>query len=218
MKAARARFPDVPQITFSLAITLSQAKKHTEAMTAFAEAQADAQLSHQEMLDAGFYFQYGAAAEQAGLIAKATELLRESIRLAPSTAAQAYNYLGYIWVDRGMNMEEAGEMIRKALEIDPDNAAYLDSLGWCYFKQGKPEEALTQLLRAADGMPEGDSVVYDHIGDTYHLLGKNAEAMNYWQKALALEDASGKIAEKIEAAKQKVTQKTTPRAELPVAQ
>ncbi len=221
MKGAHARFPNVPQITFSLAITLSQAKKHTESMTAFAEAQADAELSNQEMLDASFYFQYGAAAEQAGLMEKATELLNESIRLAPSTAAQAYNYLGYMWVDRGMNMEEAGEKIRKALEIDPDNAAYLDSLGWYYFKIGKPEEALTQLLRAADGMPEGDSVVYDHIGDTYHLLGKNAEAMNYWQKAMALEDASDKIAEKIEAAKQKLTQsqKATPPAEqLPAAQ
>ncbi|MEO8351776.1 MAG: tetratricopeptide repeat protein [Chthoniobacteraceae bacterium] len=221
MKAARARFPNVPQITFSLAITLSQAKKHTEAMTAFAVAQADAELSNQELLDSSFYFQYGAAAEQAGLMEKAADMLRESIRLAPNSAAQAYNYLGYMWADRGMNMDEAGEMIRKALELDPDNAAYLDSLGWYYFKVGKPDEALTQLLRAADGMQEGDPVVYDHIGDTYHLLGKNAEAMNYWQKAMALDDASDKIAEKIEAAKQKLTQtqKTTPPIEqLPAAQ
>jgi tetratricopeptide (TPR) repeat protein len=116
MRTARGKFPDVPQIIFSLAVTLSQAKKHTEAMTAFAEAQAEAEQNNQELLTGTFYFQYGAAAEQAGLVDKATELLRESIRLDPAVAAEAYNYIGYMWVDRDMNLEEAGEMIKKALE------------------------------------------------------------------------------------------------------
>lgn len=210
MKAARARFPDIPQITFTLAITLSQAKKHTEAMTAFAEARADAELRQPDMLDPGFYFQYGAAAEQAGLMDKAAELMRESIRLDPGKAAQAYNYLGYMWVDKGMNLEEAGGMIRKALEMDPGNEAYLDSLGWYYFKTGRPEQALTELLRAAEAMKEGDPVVYDHIGDAYQALGQTTEALSYWQKAIPLEGADEKIAGKIEAAKQQAAQKAEP--------
>jgi len=209
MRQARAKFPDVPQIGISLAVTLSQAKRHTESMTAFAEAQADAEQNHTELLNAAFYFQYGAAAEQAGLIDKAGELLRECIRLDPANSAQASNYLGYMWADRDMNLEEAGALIKKAIEQDPDNGAYLDSLGWFYFKKGDPERALKELTRALENLKEEDPVVYDHLGDASHALGRVAEAMNFWQKSLALEDAP-KVREKLEAAKQKVTKSTTP--------
>jgi tetratricopeptide (TPR) repeat protein len=206
MRQARAKFPDVPEITFSLAVTLSQAKRHTDAMTAFAEALADAENSHEEMLTAGFYFRYGAAAEQAGLYDKAAELFRESIRLDPADAAEAYNYMGYMWVEHDMHLEEGGEMIKKALELVPDNGAFLDSLGWYYFKKGDAEKALVELLRAANAMTEEDATVFDHIGDTYQKLGKTEEALNYWEKALALDAENKKIAEKIEAVKAQTAQ------------
>lgn len=209
MRQARVKFPDVPQIGISFAVTLSQAKRHTEAMTAFAEAKADAEQNHSELLNAKFYLQYGAAAEQAGLIDRAAELLRESIRLDTANAAEARNYLGYMWVDHGKNLDEAGEMIRKALETDPDNGAYLDSLGWFYFKKGEYERALKELSRALENMKEEDAVVLDHLGDTYHSLGKPAEALNYWQKSLAI-DGSTKVRDKVDAAKQKVTKSNAP--------
>jgi tetratricopeptide (TPR) repeat protein len=213
MKQARGRFPDLPQITFVLAVSLSQAHRHTEAMTAFAEAVADAENSQEELLNAGFYFQYAAAAEQAGLTDKAAELLKQSITMDPNKA-EAYNYLGYMWADRGERLDEAGEMIKKALEMDPDNGAYLDSLGWLYFKKGEHERALKELLKAVEAIKPEDAVVFDHLADTYQALGKTAEALNYWQKALTLsaEDKkqAGKISEKIEAAKQKVTSSTVP--------
>lgn len=214
MRTARARFSDQPVITAILARTLSNAKHHTEAMTVFAEALAEAQNSHEEMLTASFYLEYGAAAEQAGLTDKATELLKRAIDLDPPNAAQAYNYLGYMWVDRGENLEEAGDMIKKAVEMDPDNAAFIDSLGWFYFKKGEHEKALKELLRAADNIKPEDAVVFDHIGDTYLALGKTAEALQYWQKALALEQDNKKISDKIETAKQKVTSATKPSAEV----
>jgi tetratricopeptide (TPR) repeat protein len=203
MRTARGKFPDVPQIILSLAVTLSQAKKHTEAMTAFAEAQAEAEQSNQELLTGAFYFQYGAAAEQAGLLDKAAELLRESIRLDPAVAAEAYNYIGYMWVDRDMNLDEAGDMIRKALDAEPDNGAFLDSLGWLHFKKGNYEQALKDLLRASENLKKEDPVVFDHLGDTYHKLGKTAEALNFWQRSLSLED-NPKIREKIDGAKSSV--------------
>lgn len=209
MRQARLKFPDVPQIGISFAVTLSQAKRHTEAMTAFAEARADAEQNHAELLNAKFFLQYGAAAEQAGLIDRAAELLHESIRLDTANAAEARNYLGYMWVDHGKNLDEAGELIRKALETDPDNGAYLDSLGWFHFKKGDYELALKELLRALENLKEEDPVVLDHIGDTYQALGKPSEAMNYWQKSFAIE-ASPKVSAKIDAAKQKVTKSTTP--------
>lgn len=209
MRQARAKFPDVPHIGISLAVTLSQAKRHTEAMTAFAEVRAEAEQSHSEILNARFFLQYGAAAEQAGLIDRASELLRESIRLDTSNAAEARNYLGYMWVDHDRNLDEAGELIRKALEADPDNGAFLDSLGWFYFKKGDYERALKELTRALENLKEEDPVVLDHIGDTHHALGKPAEAMSFWQRSLAL-DPLPRVRDKLEAAKQKVTKSTAP--------
>jgi len=211
MRQARAKFPDVPQIGISFAVTLSHAKRHTEAMTAFAEAKADVEQNHAELLNAKFYLQYGAAAEQAGLIDRAAELLKESIRLDPANAAEARNYLGYMWVDHDKNLDEAGEYIRKALETEPDNGAYLDSLGWYYFKKGEFERALKELTRALENLKEEDPVVLDHLGDTYHSLGKPAEAMTYWQKSIAVK-ANPKVREKLDAAKQKVTKSATPPA------
>ena len=212
MQAAKVKFPDVPFISYSLAIALSQAKQHTEALTAFAEAQADAEASHEEMLNAAFYFSYGAAAEQAGLLEKAADLFKQSIELDPNNA-QSYNYLGYMWTERGENLEEAGEMIRKALAMDPENGAFLDSLGWYYYKKGEPELALKELLRAAEFIrredKKDDATVLDHIGDAYAKLGRTTDALSYWQKAVAigLEDKklSERVAGKIEDAKQKLT-------------
>ncbi len=202
MQNARVRFPEQPEIAFSLASTLSLAKQHTQAMTVFAEAEAEAQGVHDEILGAQFYFQYGVAAEQAGRLEKAAELLKRSIELDPANAAQSYNYLGYMWADRGENLVEAGEMIRKALGLEPENAAFLDSLGWLHFKQANYDEAIQELLRAAARIKPADAVVLDHVGDTYQALGKTAEALSYWKKAVAIEKENPVIAAKISAATQ----------------
>jgi tetratricopeptide (TPR) repeat protein len=205
LEEARKRFRDLPQITYSLAIALSQAKRHQEALTRFEEALHEAEINNEELLNGTFFFNYGAAAEQAGLLEKSEELLRKAIEMDPSTAAAAYNYLGYMWVDRGQRLEEAGELIRRALQSEPENGAYLDSLGWYYFKKGEYEQALAELLKATKFMEEEDGVVYDHIGDTYHKLGNAAEAISYWRKAAALDPTDKRIAEKIEQVKEKLT-------------
>ena len=208
MQAARKKFPDVPYITYSLAIALSQAKRHPEALAAFSDAQAQAETGREDMLNAQFYFSYGAAAEQAQLFDKAAELLKQSLELEPNNA-QTLNYLGYMWVDRGERLEEAGELIKKAVSMEPEKGEYLDSLGWYYFKMGDGERALAELLRAQASIlreeKKDDPVVLDHLGDAYHLLGKKADALASWQKSLALDAANKKVAEKIEAAKPKVT-------------
>ncbi len=202
MQTARASFPERPEIAFSLAATLSLAKQHTQAMTVFAEAEAEAQGVHEELLGAQFYFQYGVAAEQAGRLEKAAELLKHSIELDPANAAQSYNYLGYMWADRGDNLVEADEMIHKALALEPENAAFLDSLGWLHFKQANYDEALQELLRAAARIQPEDAVIMDHVGDAYQALGKTAEALSYWKKAVAIEKDNAVIAAKIFAATQ----------------
>jgi tetratricopeptide (TPR) repeat protein len=203
-KATRQRFPTSLEALYLLATALSSAKKHTEAMAVYAEALHEFENGHQDLLDSGFYLSYGAAAEQAGLTEKAAELLRKSIELDPNGSAQAYNYLGYMWVDRGENLDEAGELIKKAVEMEPDNGAFLDSLGWFYYKKADFPRALQFLLKAEGVTKPEDPTVMEHIGDTYQQLGKAAQALQYWQKSLTLDAENKKIAEKIDRAKQKV--------------
>lgn len=201
---ARERFPEMPQITWRLAVALSQAKRHPEALAMFETARAEAESVQPDLVNAQFYFMYGAAAEQAGDLTKAAGLLKKSIALDPSFA-EAYNYLGYMWVDANINLDEAGELIRRALEHDPDNAAFIDSLGWYYYRKGHYEKALAELLRSAELIQPPDAIVFEHVGDAYQKLGKNADALEWWSKALALEPGNEKIAAKVDAAKAKVT-------------
>jgi tetratricopeptide (TPR) repeat protein len=203
MEKARRKFPNRPEVTLGLALSLSAAKRHADAMKMFANVVREAKGNNEEMLDAEFFFKWGAAAEQAGQFEQAAEYLRKSISMN-SEAPEAYNYLGYMWVDRGQNVEEAGQLIRKAVEMRPDNGAYLDSLGWYYFKVGKFEEAKKELLSAVSQLPEEDAVVFDHLGDTCDQLGSHADAIKYWERALKLKpDDAEKISRKLEAAKQK---------------
>ncbi len=201
MREARRRFPDRPELALSLGITLSQAKQHEDALNAFAQAQSEAEANHEELLNAQFFFQYGAAAEQAARIDKAAELLRRSIELDPANAAQARNYLGYMWADRGLHLEEATSLVEKALESDPDNGAFLDSLGWCLFKKGDHERALRELLRATGLIKPEDPVVHEHLGDTYEALGKSREALQHWEKSLSLDPENTTVSEKVRKAK-----------------
>ncbi len=217
LQTARKKHSDRPSLTYLLAVALSQAKRHQEALAAFSDAQALAEVSREDLLNAEFYFSYGAAAEQAGLFDKAAELLTRSIDLEPNNA-QFYNYLGYMWVDRNERLDEAGEMIKKALTLEPDKGEYLDSLGWFYFRKGDFDRALAELLRAQEAVlrddQKDDPTVLDHIGEAYLKLGKTAEALSAWQKSLAIQDDK-KVADKIEAAKQKLTKGEQPAAPAP---
>jgi tetratricopeptide (TPR) repeat protein len=92
------------------------------------------------------------------------------------------NDLGYLYADQGKKLEQAESMIRKAMEAEPENSAYLDSLGWVLFKRGKPEEALEPLKKAA-AQRTADTTVLDHIGDVYYGLKRYRDARESWKRA-----------------------------------
>jgi tetratricopeptide (TPR) repeat protein len=199
---ARRRFAGAPEIAYYLAIAQREAKQTQQAVATFEEALHEAELDQDnEIVNAKFYFNYGATAEQAGLYEKAADLLHKSIALDPANAAEAYNYLGYMWADHNMHLDEAEETIKRALEIEPNNGSYLDSLGWVEFRKGKFDQALADLLRAAKNMGRDDPIVFEHIGDTYLKLNRVPEALESWQKALALDPKNKKLADKIERTK-----------------
>jgi tetratricopeptide (TPR) repeat protein len=203
---ARRRFTGAPEIVYYLAIAQREAKQSQRAVATFEEALREAQLDQDnEIVNAKFYFNYGVTAEQAGLYDKAADLLRRSIALDPANAAEAYNYLGYMWADLNVHLDEAKEMIERALQIGPNNGSYLDSLGWVEFRQGKFDQALADLLRAAKNMDREDPIVFEHIGDTYLKLHRVPEALESWQKAFVLDPKNKKLAEKIESTKRMIS-------------
>lgn len=126
---------------------------------------------------------------------RAESYLRKTISLSPDHE-KAHNALGYLFAEHGTNLDEAVKLIRKALKKSPANGAYLDSLGWAYFKQGKLNDALKQLEKAVLYMP--DSVeVQDHLGEVYLKKGRKKEAVAAWQKAIQLSPDNTAILEKL---------------------
>ena len=101
------------------------------------------------------------------------------------------NYLGYMNANRGVKLEESLQLIQRALELDPENGAYLDSLGWAYFRLGRFAEAEGPLRRAAEKQP--GAVVLDHLGDLLKQLGRLSEAVEAWKRARTGEDEDGEL-------------------------
>ncbi len=112
----------------------------------------------------------------------AEEYFKQTISLNPDNA-NALNYLGYMLIDRGVRIEEAISYIKRALQIDRDNGAYLDSLGWGYFKLNKLDLAEDNLRMALQRL-EDNAVVHDHMGYLYFKLGKFRDAIQHWEIAL----------------------------------
>lgn len=129
--------------------------------------------------------------------------LREALRLDPNNPT-VLNNLGYNLVERGEKLSEATEMIQRAVNAVPNNGAFLDSLGWAYFKQGRLDEAERYLKRATEGEYQS-SAIFEHLGDLYDKQGKTALAHAAWQKALFLStnaNNSGRLRAKLDGAPQ----------------
>jgi predicted Zn-dependent protease len=121
--------------------------------------------------------------EAAGQLDAAEKELRKLVSADPLDA-DALNSLSYMFADRGLRLDEAIELARRAVKVEPDNPAYLDTLGWALFKQGRIEEAEEPLRKAAMSLT-GNSVIQDHHGDVLSSRGRTAEAIAAWERALA---------------------------------
>ena len=97
--------------------------------------------------------------------------------------AMALNYLGYMLADRGTRLDEALGYIRRAVALDPQNGAYLDSLGWAYYKMGNYDLAEENLRRASERIGN-DPTVHDHLGELYQKTGRLKLAATHWERAL----------------------------------
>ncbi len=145
-----------------------------------------------------FYFMLGALQERQKEYDKAETTFRKVITLDPKHAS-ALNYLGYMWADQGVKLNEALDLIKQAVALEPNNGAYLDSLGWVYFKLDRMEEAELYLVRALDRVRR-DPTIHDHLGDLYYKKGDYLQARSAWQRSVAYgqdEEGTRKVRKKM---------------------
>ncbi len=144
-----------------------------------------------------FYFR-GICYERAKKWSAAEADLKKALELYPDQP-HALNYLGYSWIDQGINLDDGMAMIRRAVEQRPDDGYIVDSLGWAYYRLGNYEEAVKHLERAIELKPE-DPTINDHLGDVYWRVGRTLEAEFQWSHARDLKpepDELKKIEEKL---------------------
>jgi tetratricopeptide (TPR) repeat protein len=127
-----------------------------------------------------FYFR-GICYERSKQWAKAEDDLKKALVLFPDQP-HVLNYLGYSWVDQGVNLDDGMAMIKRAVQQRPDDGYIVDSLGWAYYRIGNYEEATKQLERAIELKPE-DPTINDHLGDAYWRVGRVLEAKFQWAHA-----------------------------------
>ena len=111
--------------------------------------------------------------------------LQRAVEIAPEEPT-ALNYLGYSWAERSLNLDEAFGLIEKAVSLQPDSGAIIDSLGWAHYQLGEYEKSVGHLEQAAALAPD-DPTVTEHLGDVYWRLGRTREARYQWRRALELE-------------------------------
>jgi tetratricopeptide (TPR) repeat protein len=171
--------PGDSEIYLSMAQIYSQAKRFPEAETVTNKALAlSPKPDDQEMAR----FMLGSIFERQKKWDLAEEQFKKVLAVDPLNAP-ASNYLGYMLADRGVRLDESVKYIQKALKVEPDNAAYLDSLGWAYLKMNRLDLAQAPLEKAAQKL-KGDPTVQEHLGNLYFRMGKKMEAEQQWEQAL----------------------------------
>jgi Flp pilus assembly protein TadD len=144
-----------------------------------------------------YYFR-GICNERAKQWPAAEQDFKVALELFPDQP-HVLNYLGYSWIDQGINLDEGMRMIRRAVEQRPDDGYIVDSLGWAYYRVGNFEEATKHLERAVELKPD-DPTINDHLGDVYWKTGRVLEAHFQWSHARDLKpepDELAKIKQKL---------------------
>ncbi len=128
-----------------------------------------------------YYYYRGICEERSKQWNKAEADMRKALEMQPEQP-HVLNYLGYSWIDQGINLEEGMKLIKRAVEQRPDDGYIVDSLGWAYYRTGNYENAVKNLERAIDLKPE-DPTINDHLGDAYWRVGRTLEAKFQWAHA-----------------------------------
>ena len=171
--------PDDRSVYITLAQMNTRLKRFSEAEQALDKAE---QLSAKADDKEYVWFLRGSTFERQKKYAEAEQQFRKVLASDPQYA-QALNYLGYMLADQNMKLEEALALVKRAVELDPANGAYLDSLGWAYYRLGKYDLAEENLVKASQKI-NTDPTVHSHLGDLYQKTGRLKQAATHWERAL----------------------------------
>jgi tetratricopeptide (TPR) repeat protein len=155
-------------------------KKFADCVTTYSQG-IDALPEANEKTNWIYYYYRGICEERSKQWSKAEADMRKALDLQPEQP-HVLNYLGYSWIDQGINLDEGMKMIKRAVDQRPDDGYIVDSLGWAYFRIGSFEDAVKNLERAIDLKPE-DPTINDHLGDAYWRIGRTLEAKFQWAHA-----------------------------------
>ncbi|MFW6011301.1 MAG: tetratricopeptide repeat protein [Desulfosalsimonas sp.] len=133
------------------------------------------------------HYEMGVLYDRMGDTDAAIDKMKLVIEMDPENA-DAYNYLGYTYADQDIRLDEAEALVRKALEIDPDNGFILDSMGWVYYRKGDYERAEDYIERALDRVSD-DPVILEHMGDVSLKLNDTRKALDYYRRAIEKTDS-----------------------------
>ncbi len=168
------------EVHLTIAQVYERTRRYAEAETAARRAE---QLSTEPAAKEVAWFLLGAIYERWHKYGQAEQHFQKVLEVN-SRNSGALNYYGYMLAERGIRLEEAVTFIQRALVEEPHNGAYLDSLGWAYYKLGRLTEAEEPLRRAVERSSH-DPTIREHLGDVYAKLGRHQEAHQQWDKALA---------------------------------
>src|SRR6516162_2661167 len=179
VRALLKGIPEDREVYITLAQMNTRLKRWDDAQQALDKAE---QLSTKADDKEYVYFLRGSSFERQKKYDQAEEQFRRVLASDPQNA-MTLNYLGYMLADRGVKLEEALGLIRKAIELEPSNGAYMDSLGWAYFRLGKYDQAEEELIKASQRIGT-DPTVHDHLGDVYQKTGRLKLAVAHWERAV----------------------------------
>ena len=202
--------PEDREVYIRLAIMYTRLKRWPDAEEALNKAQ---QLSTKPEDKEYVDFLRGSTYEREKKYDQAEVEFKKVLAANPQSAI-TLNYLGYMNADRGVELEESLNYIKEAVSLEPTNGAYLDSLGWAYFKLGKYDLAEETLNKASLHM-SSDPTVQDHLGDLYQKTGRLKLAAAHWERAL--EEWNKTVASEVETDLQAATQKKLDAAKVRLA-
>jgi len=190
--------PEAAEALYYLALLQADQKEYQKAIQSAQQFEKLAQSSGQTHLLSGeFYYQYAALYERTGQLETAEKQFFKAIDLGDERiAASSQNYIAYMWAERGEKLDQGLALVQKALSAEPENGAFLDTLGWIYYMQGRYANALNELKKAQKSV-QVDPAVWEHLGDTYQKMGNVDEASKHWKKALELDPKSQKLIDRL---------------------
>jgi len=178
------------RLRFFIGVSYSRLQVYDSAIVWLEAAQ------EEEPAELNVRFSLGAAYERAGRFADADTTFQQLIAV-DSNHAGALNYLGYMYAERGIHLETSLLLIERAVNLEPENSAYLDSYAWILYRLDRLDEAAEQIRKAFKYMSVEDPVMYDHYGDILARQGQLGQAREQWSKALELDPDNRTIKEKL---------------------